>query len=162
MNIFRDMINYVGIANSEDYPETPICFKQFTLNEKINVPEQKPDIEQILKVMSIVKIINKRLIKTPYNKKIIIDGVVKQIFVYTAATPEQSVHSFNNEIHFCEMIIIDNEVNEDLKQLKIKIVVEDIHVFHHDLRNIQVSKVLCAIIEFDHYLPPPHYDEEEE
>ncbi|ADG83487.1 conserved hypothetical protein [Thermincola potens JR] len=155
MHVLRNLINYVGIVSPKEYPTKPLHFKQFTLLKKIVVPDAKPDIESIIKVISSAKIINTRQIETPYNKKYIIEGKVSQRFIYTAATPKQSVHSFESSSYFCEII----EGNFELENITTKVVIEDINIIHHDLRSLFECKVLCAIIE---YTGDENKDEEEE
>jgi Domain of unknown function (DUF3794) len=143
---FKDLISYSGLATVDEFPDCPIVYKQTSFINTIKVPEQKPDIEQVLKVMAIITIEDIRVITKPYDIKLVVSGTVKQRLVYTANVPEQSVHSFHNNIPFCELVIIPDK-NLNCKNIKVKALIEDIHVFHQDLRSIQECKVVCFVVE---------------
>ena len=99
--------------------------------EIVDIPEQKPDIEDIVSVSSCIELISQRVIKTPTvsdavqngvlvpgekipnsectnltGRKLIIEGLLKQKIVYTAAVPEQTLHSAHFEIPFSVFIIV--------------------------------------------------------
>lgn len=106
---------------------------QFFVPEIVDIPSQKPDMEAIVSVHSCVDIISQRVIKTPVvtgytnasgqfvpgqdisnsectnltGRKLIIEGILKQKVVYTAAVEEQSLHSACFSIPFSVFIIID-------------------------------------------------------
>lgn len=162
MEIFRDMISYTGIAVPEDYPKNPIAYKQFSLIRKVCVPEPKPDIEGIIKVISEASIKDMRILKTPYDIKFIIWGEIKQTFLYTAAVPDQSVHTFHTEVPFSEMIVMNHSCAEkyDLDNFDSKIILEDVHVFHVGDRCLEEQKVLCIILEEHHCKNHKHCHED--
>lgn len=143
-------INLVGI-----YPENKIenllnCFPtntwtQFFIPEVVDIPAQKPDIEGVVSVHSNVQIISQRVIKTPVvtkdgkpdyettnsectkltGRKLVIEGILQQKIVYTAAVEEQSLHSAHFMIPFSVFIII--EAGTPLSQkFKIDSYIEDI------------------------------------
>lgn len=104
---------------------------EFYIPEIVDIPEQKPDIEDIVSVSSCIELISQRVIKTPTvsdavqngvlvpgekipnsectnltGRKLIIEGLLKQKVVYTAAVPEQTLHSAHFEIPFSVFIIV--------------------------------------------------------
>lgn len=104
---------------------------EFYIPEIVDIPEQKPDIEDIVSVSSCIELISQRVIKTPTvsdavqngvlvpgekipnsectnltGRKLIIEGLLKQKIVYTAAVPEQTLHSAHFEIPFSVFIIV--------------------------------------------------------
>lgn len=108
---------------------------EFYLPEIVDIPIQKPDIEGIVEIHSSVEIISQRVIKTPIIKgytnvngvfvqgediqnsectnltgrKLIIEGLLKQKVIYTAAVEEQSLHSASFVIPFSTFIIIEKD-----------------------------------------------------
>lgn len=106
---------------------------QFYVPEVIDIPTQKPDIEDIVSVTSCIEIISQRVVKTPVvtgytnstgttipgstitnaegtkltGRKLIVTGVLNQKVVYTALVPEQSLHSASYSIPFSVYIIVD-------------------------------------------------------
>lgn len=123
---------------------------EFFLPEIVDIPVQKPDMEGVLEVHSCIDIISQRVIKTPVvtgytasgvsvlgenipnsestnltGRKLIIEGLLKQKVIYTAAVDEQSIHSASFVIPFSTFIII--EKNTPLSQkFRITPYIEDI------------------------------------
>lgn len=109
---------------------------QFFVPKILDIPEQKPDMEGIVSVNSSVKIISKRVVNTPVvtgytradgvfvpgedipngecthltGKKLIIEGVILQKVIYTAAVADQALHSASYTIPFSVFIIADSDV----------------------------------------------------
>lgn len=126
---------------------------EFYLPEIVDIPVQKPDMEGIVEVHSCVEIISQRVIKTPvvkgYTKadgtqvlgenisnsegtnltgrKLIIEGLLKQKIIYTAAVDEQSLHSAHFVIPFSTFIIIDKDTPLS-QEFRITPYIEDIFV----------------------------------
>lgn len=112
--VVRNLIQYVGIS---DYiPETSTVFKQLNVEKNFCLPEAKPDVEQILKAISELKIKSTKVIKTPKGIslegqkltgwKIVVEGVIKQKVQYVADEPEQSVHAAHVDIPFSTFIVL--------------------------------------------------------
>lgn len=102
----------------------------------VDIPSQKPDMEGIVSVNSCVDIISQRVIKTPdvtgytndqgvfipgedipnaectklTGKKLIIEGVIKQKVIYTAAVADQALHSASFIIPFSVFIIVEKNI----------------------------------------------------
>lgn len=93
-------------------------FKQFSIEENLTIPVDKPDIEEILSVVGEIEIIKSHTIKTPIGNsnegqnllgyKIVIYGRLNQVVEYTALDSEQSVHSTNYSIPFTTFIVLPN------------------------------------------------------
>lgn len=143
-------VNLVGV-----YPENKIenllkCFPtnawtQFFIPEVVDIPHQKPDVEGVVSVHSNVQIISQRVIKTPVvtrngvpdyetansectkltGRKLIVEGLLHQKLVYTAAVEEQSLHSAHFSIPFSVFIIIESDTALSQK-FKIDSFIEDI------------------------------------
>lgn len=99
---------------------------EISIPEVLDVPIQKPDIETIDKVFVQVKIISKRVVKTPTSDgtenaegtkltgwKLVVEGVLKQKVVYTAWNEVQSVHSAHFEFPFSAFIILPADTTQE-------------------------------------------------
>lgn len=132
-----------------------VRWTQIFVPEVLCVPEQKPDVEELISVTSSVQIIAQRVIRTPVfidpdgrpvviqnqegtfltGRKLVIEGVLKQKIVYTAANPEQSVHAAHFDVPFSAFIIL--EPTDLLTQrFKIEACIEDIFVTRITARQI--------------------------
>ena len=131
-----------------------LTWTQIFIPEVLCIPEQKPDIEQLMSVTSVPEIFSQRVIKTPVQiiddlvepifnqentritgRKLIIEGLLRQKVVYTAAVEQQSVHSAHFDVPFSAFIILPP--NTALTQkYKIETCVEDIFVCHITARQI--------------------------
>ncbi len=113
------LIEYAGIA--DEFPYHPTAFKQFNVQETVCLPDVKPDIEQIIKVMAEVVIISTRVIKTPgtaenpivslegqklTGRKLIVEGEVRQKIEYVADEPSQAVYVAHFNIPFSNYIVL--------------------------------------------------------
>ncbi len=123
---------------------------QLFIPEVLCVPEEKPDIEQLLDVTVVVENISQRVVKTPVLKrkvghvvtvvpitnqegiyttgrKLVIEGMLRQKFIYTAAVPEQSVHAAHFDVPFSTFIILAKD-DPLTRKFKIDMCIEDIFV----------------------------------
>lgn len=115
---------------------------QFFVPEVLCIPEQKPDIEELMSVTARVVIISQRLVRTPSydggpienqegtfvtGRKLIIEGILRQKVMYTACNEEQSVHTAHFDVPFSAFIIIpaDEPLNT---RYKIDSCIEDIFI----------------------------------
>lgn len=113
-NVVRDLVEIVGIA--DNFPTAPIAFAQLSILERLVIPDAKPDIEQILKVLIDAKVTSTRVVITPTGTstgglvltgaKLIVEGIVRQKITYVAATPEQSVHVAEFDLPFSTFIVL--------------------------------------------------------
>ena len=117
---------------------------EFFIPEIVDVPVQKPDIEDVLEVHSGITIISQRVVKTPIvtgltngqnvsnsectnltGRKLVIEGLLTQKVIYTANVENQAIHSANFIFPFSTFIIIEG--NTPLSQkFKITPYIEDI------------------------------------
>jgi hypothetical protein len=70
--------------------------KQVIVSDVFEVPEEKPDVEKILKTKAEAVITDKRLVAN----KVIVDGEVRLQILYVAMEPQQSVHDLHHTIKF--------------------------------------------------------------
>ena len=134
---------------------------EFYLPEIVDIPIVKPDIEGIVEIHSQIEIISQRVIKTPVvngyagsngvyiqgenipnsectnltGRKLIIEGLLKQKIIYTAAVDEQSIHSASFVIPFSTFIIIEKDTPLSQK-FRITPYVEDIFAYRLSERSV--------------------------
>ncbi len=96
---------------------------QISIQDNLNIPEIKPEIEQITGVNVAVKIIRKKVIVTPSTdecpnfegklltgRKLIVEGELCQTITFIAARCEQPVHTARFIIPFSAFIVIPKTV----------------------------------------------------
>lgn len=112
--IVRKLIQYDGI--SSDIPKSTDVFKQLFVEDTFCLPDAKPDIEQIVKVIADIEIKHTKVIKTPKGVsmegqvltgwKLVIEGCVKLKIQYVADEPEQPVHGAHVNIPFSTYVVL--------------------------------------------------------
>lgn len=155
-----NFVEIIGIANPSDFPVITCANPnaQYMVEEKLTIPEEKPDVEQINSVMIEAKITDFRVIVTPVGLKVIINGIVNQKIIYTAANPVQSVHSAHFQKSFCTFIEIPLTLPckmsvtrylqklgislDDVIQCRTDVLIEDVSVTLLDPRTIEKCTVL--------------------
>jgi hypothetical protein len=119
---------------------------QLFLPEILCIPEQKPDIEQLLSVTVVTDIISQRVIKTPVLKihgedtpiennegivttgrKLVLEGVLRQKITYVADVESQSVHAAHFDLPFSAFIILPPKTKLSTK-FDVTVCIEDIFV----------------------------------
>jgi hypothetical protein len=129
-------------SSTVDYTWTEI-----SIPEVLTIPCEKPNVEQIDKVFIKVKIISKRVVETPSStkenaegtkltgKKLIIEGILNQKIVYTAALPDQPVHSAHFKIPFSAFVVL-NATDSLEDNFCVETCVEDVFVKVFNERDI--------------------------
>lgn len=142
----RNLIEYQGIELLDEdncmIKETN-TFKQTTIDVQLCVPEEKPDIEQVVKVSIKNRIERYRLVKTPVGiseegqemtgYKLLVMGEFTLKVQYVADEPTQSMHSFHVIIPFCEYIVMPLGFSS-LSVVTPEVYVEDVYVRQQDCR----------------------------
>lgn len=155
-----NFVEIIGITNPTSFPVITAANPntQYIVEEKLVIPEGKPDVEQISSVMIEAKITNFRTIITPIGLKVIIDGIIVQKLIYTACNSVQSLHTAHYQESFCTFIQIPltlpckMNVTEYLQTLGISladviqgrtdVLVEDVSVDLLDPRTVEKCTVL--------------------
>lgn len=147
-NIVRDLIEISGIADT--FPLCPKAFTEMSVMENNTMPVEKPDIEQILRVVAEIKVISKRVVETPVGKsssgliatgaKLIVELLLREKIVYVADEASQPVHAAEFEKIFSSYIIlpkITQPITPSLPELiTTESFIEDIFIKQIDKRNI--------------------------
>ncbi|WP_053956594.1 DUF3794 domain-containing protein [Inediibacterium massiliense] len=111
-----------GIGRAPQFPEDPKYFKQFSVFGELQIPNEKPDIEQLTSVMVDPEIVSMRLIDTPCmkslegqllsGKKLVIELKLKQKITYVADEPTQSVHAAHFENLKSVFVIMPQKIDD--------------------------------------------------
>lgn len=119
--------------------------KQFSVDENLTIPEQKPDAEDLLDVTVEVEITSTTIIKTPVvtsyegqrltGWKVIVEGKLKQIVTYIADVPQQSVHSAHFDVPFSTFLVLPEDFQQ-CQKLRVVGYIEDVYSQLLDPRTI--------------------------
>ncbi|MCR4437165.1 MAG: DUF3794 domain-containing protein [Clostridiales bacterium] len=147
-NVVRDLVEIVGIA--DNFPTAPVAFAQFSVMEKLVIPDAKPDIEQILKVLIEARVTSTRIVVTPVGTstgglvltgaKLVVEGVVKQKITYVSAAPDQAVHAAEFDLPFSTFMVLPTltvPITPGIvNQINVEPFIEDVYVNLENPRTI--------------------------
>jgi len=155
INDFRNEKNPIKTNGvSTNLPENPKYFKQMNVVEIVKIPEQKPDIEQVVNVTVNAQIISIRVIDTVCSKsyegqllsgkKLILELKLEQKITYVADNSSQPVHAVHyEEVMKSVFVIVPKEIDgvpieRLIKSNKLKVIpyIEDIYAEQRDKRTI--------------------------
>lgn len=169
--LLSDSIEVVGIC--EDFPNNcQGAFTQLKVPEIVEIPEQKPDIEQIIQVLVEGKITKLKIIKTPVGEseegqiltgeKLVIEGKLHQKIVYVADVEDgsQPVHSAEFDIFFSTFLVVPECYVGTVKpgkeaQINVQICVEDLFIEEITPRKVIKSSLLFINAIFPSEEIPP-------
>ena len=139
------------------FTEPLAALKEFTVQETLDIPQAKPDIEQIVKVKTDLVIFSTKVIKTPIGQslekqtltgwKVVIEGELKQVIRYVANEPEQSVHGVHFNVPFSAFIVLPPDFEES-QCITVEGYIEDVYAEQMGTRKIfkNVTLLLVAYI----------------
>ena len=130
---------YTGTRISEKSKITIViaisAFKQISLDEYLEIPTQKPDMEQLNEIKGTVNILNCHVIQTTKatskegqilsGYKLVVHGVLKQVVQYTAVDT-QAIHSAHYDVPFSTFIVLPPDYLVGSK-IEVEGVIEDIY-----------------------------------
>ncbi len=151
----KNLIYYSGLADSLPELTQPLAaFKQLNIQETVELPPDKPDIEQLASVSTTISITSTRVIQTPAATsleeqrltgwKVVVEGILKQIVKYVALDTVQSVHVAHFNIPFSTYIVLppDFETNGSIS---VEPFIEDIYAQPQGLRKIFKNTTLLLV-----------------
>lgn len=151
--IIRDLVEYYGISDCLSSIET---FNQINIDYIFNIPIQKPDLEQILKVWVDPCIVSKKIVKTPKGislegqkvtgKKLLVCGDMSIKIEYVACNATQGVHSAHTKFPFCAYVVLPESFNENAI-VNVSVAVEDVDSHQMDLRSIYNNITMMVIAD---------------
>lgn len=139
---------FVEPQDAYDCTETG-AWTQISVPEVFTLPDSKPDVGTIDKVFVDVQIISTRIVNTPIGpcptrenaegtrltgKKLVVEGVLKQKVVYTAASPDQPVYSAHFDAQFSAFIVLAPSAHH--KDFYVEACIEDVFVIPFNCREI--------------------------
>lgn len=147
-SIVRNLVEISGLADV--FPLCPKAFTETSVMENNEIPQQKPDIEQLLKVISEINVVSKRVVETPVGKsssgsistgvKLILELILREKVVYVADEPSQTVHAAEFEKVFSSYIVLPKlsaPITPSLPELiNVEAYIEDVFVKLVDKRNM--------------------------
>lgn len=125
------------------------AWTQISVLEVFKLPGSKPDIATLDKVFVEVQITSTRMVNTPIGpcptkenlegtrltgKKLVVEGLLKQKIVYTAAKPDQPVFVAQFDAPFSAFIVLGT--NADLKEFCVEACIEDIFAIPFNPREV--------------------------
>ena len=130
---------YTGTRVSEKSKVTIViaisAFKQISLDEYLEIPTQKPDMEQLNEISGKVEILNCHVIQTTKatskegqilsGYKLVVHGMLKQVIQYTA-TETQAIHSAHYDVPFSTFIVLPPDYTVGSK-IEVEGIIEDIY-----------------------------------
>jgi hypothetical protein len=162
MNSLNKAADKLGVT--KEFPNNPLFFKQESISETLTIPEEKPDIEELISVIIYPEIVSLRIIDTCVGlswegqnltgKKLIIEFELVEKVKYVADEPEQSVHfaHYNKKYHSV-FVVVPNKINcipiETLienKKVIVKPYIENIYGKKLDKRRLFRNVVLMIDI----------------
>lgn len=154
-NTVNNLIEYVGLA--DHLPNSLEVFKQLNVEKSFCLPEAKPDIEQLVKAISSLKITSTSIIKTPKGTslegqlltgwKLIIEGIITQKIQYVADEPTQTVHAAHTNISFSTYIVLPENYIMGTP-VTVQSYIEDIFVMQLDKRCIFNNITILLAADF--------------
>ncbi len=150
----RDLIEYNNI--NEYCVKNLENFKQTNVDYVFCIPNQKPDIEQIVKVWANPFIECEKLVKTPVGTslegqritgyKYLIEGYITLKVEYVALETEQSLHTAHTDIPFCSYVVMPEGFNKNAL-ITPNILIEDINSLQMDCRCIYNNITFMTIVD---------------
>lgn len=153
-SIVRDLVEYNGISNC--VKSTLKNFRQINFESTFCVPNQKPDIEQIVKVYGETSIEKYEIIETPVGTslegqqltgyKLLVCGDIKYKIQYVAAEPTQAVHTFHKCVPFCGYVVLPKKFNKGL-YINPSALIEDIATDQIDERCVYSNITILLVAD---------------
>lgn len=148
-SIVRDLIEISGI--DENLPEKCELFKHLNVEGKLILPEGKPDMEQMIKVMAEVIITEKRIKNIPVGttlegqnltgRILIVEGEIREKIKYAACEPTKVVHGVQFHVPISIFLMLPSDYKID-DPIDVKGYIEDIEISILDKRKIYQNVVL--------------------
>ena len=109
---------------------------QITLDEDLNVPDIRPDVEQIIQNRE--KVILEQI--RAENGKLLVDGCMEVSVLYMDDTKERQLHRIDTKLNFHESISMEN-LNAG-ENVKVRYEVEDLNVSMINSRKLAIRGLI--------------------
>ncbi|AHF06145.1 DUF3794 domain-containing protein [Desulfitobacterium metallireducens] len=157
VSTLKGLIEYEGTAQQLPKFSDPLAaLKELNVEEIVDIPPTKPDIELILKVKSELVILSTKVIKTPIGKslenqtltgwKLIVEGELRQVVLYVADERCQSIHGAHFNVPFSTFIVLPPDFDET-QCLTVEGYIEDIYAEQIGTRKIFKNITLLLVAQ---------------
>lgn len=153
----QGLTEYCGIADTLPELQSTASFKQITIQESMILPAAKPNIEQIVRVMAEVVIIDVKVIQTPSGNsmegqkltgyKAVVEGEIIQKIEYVASDTVQSVHGAHFNVLFSNFIVLPPDFKFGTP-VTVTPYIEDIYAMQMSPRNVFKNVTILLVAEF--------------
>lgn len=153
-SVTRNLVEYT--YDNQCLPLESCSFKQFSMDTIVTIPDCKPDVEQILKIATDVKINYNKIIKTPTGqslegmvltgRKVIVEGTVNQKVQYIACEDVQSIHVVTFSTPFMTYVVLPADYN-CCSELVVSGFTEDVTAELESCRQIYINNTLLVSVE---------------
>ena len=150
----RDLIEYNGIDKCR-FKNLP-NFREVNLEHIFCIPDQKPNIEQVIKVWAEACILDTEIVKTPVGTslegqnltgyKMLACGDIRLKIEYVACEKAQSVHTAHTTFPFCGYVVLSKDTNPNAI-IKASVAIEDIFSEQIDLRCVYNNITMIIIAD---------------
>ncbi|MBW6409255.1 hypothetical protein [Clostridium weizhouense] len=156
------MAIFKGVCTQNILPREAMYFKEEEISEILEIPCQKPDIENILSVIVSPEVESLRIVETEVGtsnegqvltgSKLVVELRIKEKVTYVADEPTQSVHAAHYENLKSFFVIVPNEVKGNnicdlLRANRISVNTHIESVYTRKLNNRNIFK--CALLFID-------------
>ena len=156
-SILKGLIEFEGTAMQlPQFAEPLAAVKEFNVQEVLDIPFTKPDIELVLKVKSEISILSTKIIKTPIGKslenqtltgwKLIVEGELRQVIQYVSDERCQSIHGVHSNVPFSTFIVLPPDFQEN-KCVTVEGYIEDIYAEQIGKRQIFKNITLLLVAQ---------------
>lgn len=155
--------NLIAISGiTDEYNFYSRAFKQFQVQEYLDIPQCKPDIEQIVGVNVSTEIISTNIIPVPCSisnegqtltgYKMVVEGKIIEKVEYVADNYNQSVHAAEFTEYFSNYIMLDPNISYS-NPYKVSCYIEDVYI--KQLNERQIFKNLMILLQAVPLNQPP-------
>lgn len=159
------MAIFKGVCRQNIIPKEALYFKEEEICEILEIPCQKPDIENILSVIVSPEIENLRIVETEVGRsnegqvltgsKLVLEIKLREKITYVADEATQSVHSAYYENLKSFFVIIPNEIDGEnvcellrANRISVNPYIEAVHARMLDCRTIFKCVLLFIDVKF--------------
>lgn len=142
-SIMEDLTLVYGITSM--FPHGSRAFKQLQIQDIMEIPKQKPDVNQIVSIFVKVDIVKTHIIATTMGesyegqvlsgRKLMVEGKMHQKLEYIADLADQPIHAAHFSIPFSTFIVLGKEI-DCYSEFDVTGYVEDVYVRRLDNRKI--------------------------
>lgn len=142
-----------------------VPFTQIAVHHMFQLPEAKPDVEDVLEIAADACVITKEVLRSSMGLKVVVKGKIIQRLSYVAATCSQPVHAAESCERFCGFLTILPWMPAFTRLTGVEAFIETVSVSPAGPRIIQICYIVLLVPRcgerkpfrpcFDHRPPEP-------